>query len=466
MAVDQTLSGVSVLVAGAGMAGLVAARALERRGASVTVVEARERVGGRVWTIRDGFTHNQHAEAGADLIDAEHEATLNLAKELGLHPIPILTDGFGFYGASPKGEAATIQHIAQGFRAMSEPLKALMEEYEHSEQRWDSAVARHMARRSVADWLDAENAPEWLRQRFRGLRGLFLADPEDLSLLALVDFFCGGAAPDDMFRIKEGNDRLATGVAENLAQPVVTRTSLERIQQQPTGIAATVDGPDGEHELRADFVVIAIPSSLLWSIDFEPALPDAQHEAFARMRTGCATRVLVQFDTRFWARRGRPRAFGTDRPYGAVWDGNEKQAGDAAILSFLAGGRASRELQALVSGGSTDDLVSQLGWLGEPGTVLASRTVVWDDDEWARGGYAYFHPGFDPLLREWLARPAGRVVFAGEHTSVKWQGYINGAVESGERAAAEIAALHQDLPANGAAGLKTGRGIGHGSQEA
>jgi monoamine oxidase len=457
VAVDQSLKGVSVLVAGAGLAGLVAARALERRGASVTLIEARDRVGGRVWTIRDGFKHDQHAEAGADLIDAEHEATLELAKELGLHPVPILSEGFGFYGVGPKGEAATIQHIAQGFRAMSEPLQELTKEYERSEQRWDSAIARHLGRISVAEWLDAENAPEWLRQRFRGLRGLFLADPEDLSLLAMVDFFCGGAAPDDMFRLREGNDRLATGVAEQLAQPVVLRTALERIQQHPTGTVATVDGPDGQHELRADFVVMAIPASLLWSIDFEPALPDAQHEAFARLRTGCATRLLLQFDRRFWAKRGRPRAFGTDQPYGAIWDGNEKQDGDAAILSFLAGGRASGELQALVNGDNLDDLIGRLGWLGEPGKLLASRTIVWDDDEWARGGYAYFHPGFDPLLREWLARPSGRVVFAGEHTSVKWQGYINGAVESGLRAAAEVAALHLDLPANGAAGLPTGR---------
>src|SRR5262245_9196488 len=265
------------------MAGLVAARALERRGAAVTLIEARDRVGGRVWTIRDGFKHHQHAEAGADLIEASHEATLELAKELGLHTVPILSEGFGFYGAGPKGEAATIQHIAQGFRAMAEPLQDLMKAYEHSEQRWDSAVARHMGRISVADWLDAEKAPEWLRQRFRGLRGLFLADPEDLSLLALVDFFCGGAAPDGMFRLREGNDRLATGVAEQLAQPVVMKTALERVQQQPTSITATVDGPDGQHELSADFIVVAIPSSLLWSIDFEPALPDAQHEAFARL---------------------------------------------------------------------------------------------------------------------------------------------------------------------------------------
>jgi monoamine oxidase len=68
---------------------------------------------------------------------------------------------------------------------------------------------------------------------------------------------------------------------------------------------------------------------------------------------------------------------------------------------------------------------------------------VWEDDPYARGGYAFFDPGFDPDLRAWLARPAGRVFFAGEHTSVRWQGYMNGAVESGRRAAAEVAASHK-----------------------
>jgi monoamine oxidase len=75
--------------------------------------------------------------------------------------------------------------------------------------------------------------------------------------------------------------------------------------------------------------------------------------------------------------------------------------------------------------------------------LIASRQIVWEQDPWARGGYAFFDPTFDPALRAWLARPFGRVFFAGEHTSVRWQGYMNGAVESGRRAAAEIAAIHE-----------------------
>ena len=91
------LSGKSVIVAGGGLAGLSAARALEARGAAVTVVEARNRVGGRVWTLRSQFAGGQHAEAGADLIEEEQEHVLALARELGLKPVRILRDSFGYY---------------------------------------------------------------------------------------------------------------------------------------------------------------------------------------------------------------------------------------------------------------------------------------------------------------------------------------------------------------------------------
>lgn len=247
-----------------------------------------------------------------------------------------------------------------------------------------------------------------------------------------------------MFRIREGNDRLATGIVAELRQSPHLRMILERVRQSPTNIVATVDGPSGQSEMTADYLVVAVPASLLWSVDFERLLPDAQQEAFARLRMGCATRVLLQFDRRFWVARDRPRAFDTNQPYGAVWDGSEGQSGPAGLLSLLAGGGASRQVRALLSEEGVEGLAARLNWLGKPSLLLASRTVVWDDDEWARGGYAYFHPEFDPHLRDWLARPSGRVVFAGEHTSVKWQGYINGAIESGLRAAAEIAAMHAD----------------------
>jgi monoamine oxidase len=188
-------------------------------------------------------------------------------------------------------------------------------------------------------------------------------------------------------------------------------------------------------------LVCALPASTARDVIFDPALPEPQRDAIAHLRYGRATRLLLQFDRRFWRKRGRPIAFGTDQPTGAVWDGNEHQRGRQGILSFLAGGRASKALQDILRAQGERGVVERVGWLGKPANLIASRSVVWDDDPWARGGYAYFDPTFNPLWRAWLSRPADRIVFAGEHTSIKSQGFMNGAVETGLRAAAEIAAI-------------------------
>ncbi len=431
-----------VLVAGAGLAGLAAARSLGASGVRVTVIEARGRVGGRVWTIRDGFHRRQHAEAGADFIDSDQRALIALARELGLPLVPVLRGGFGYYGADRRGRLA-LQRIDSGFRAVARPMAALVADYQLTEGRWDGAIARRLARQSVAGWLRDVGAGDWVLRRFLGLRGLFLADPEDLSLLALVEFFAdlGESGWGRSFRVRGGNDRLATVMADRLRGPVRLNTAVRRVRQDGRHVVVTVEGASRLDEIAADYAVIALPATTARDVVFEPNLPDAQQDAIAHLRSGAATRLLLQFDRRFWMRRGRPAAFGSDQPFGAVWDGNEEQKGRAGVLSFLAGGGASRELQDLLMREGDGGLRRRLAWLGAPANVLASRAVVWEQDAWARGGYAYFDPGFDPLWRDWLARPHGRVVFAGEHTSLRWQGYMNGAVESGQRAAAEIAAM-------------------------
>jgi monoamine oxidase len=138
-------------------------------------------------------------------------------------------------------------------------------------------------------------------------------------------------------------------------------------------------------------------------------------------------------------------AFATALGCGAFWDGIQEQRGRAGILSFLAGGDASESLARVLTDDGPAGALRQIRWLGPPAPVLHVKVIRWDRDPLAQGAYAFFDPAFDPRWRDVLAEPAGRAVFAGEHTSVRWQGYMNGAVESGERAAAEIAAISDGL---------------------
>jgi len=442
----MTLRGVSVVVAGAGLAGLSAAYDLMNWGADVRVVEARDRVGGRVWTIREGFLERQHAEAGGDMIEEGQTEIRELAESLGLKLIRILRGGFGYARPDASGRPQIVHRgIAKGWDRLSEKLADLARQYRMIEQRWDSPVASRLSRRSVAQWLDDEKADAELRATATGLRGFFLADPEELSLIALVDQFASSdtPAPGAMYRIEGGNDRLATTLAAKLGARVTLGTELVAISHRGRAVRATIRRGKTLTHLTADYLVLALPATTLRRVPITPSLPPQQHDAIMRLKYGRATKTLLQFSRRFWRIPGRPRAFGSPMPLGALWEGNEEQRGRTGILTLLAGGSASDATREMVAKEGVSRLVGSLDWLGSRrAELLGTHQTVWDSDPWARGGYAFFDPSFDAALRVWLPRPFGRLFFAGEHTSVKWQGYMNGAVESGRRAALEVEATH------------------------
>jgi monoamine oxidase len=447
---SNDLSGVSVLIAGAGLSGLAAARDLAAMGADLTVIDARDRVGGRVWTIRDAFTESQHAEAGGDMIDEEHAALRGLAAELGLTLTRILRGGFGYVRQDESGAPRIMTRSAsRGWDRLSGALSAHAGRYRLGEKRWDSPIAADLARRSVAQWLDEAHADADLRATTAGLRGFFLADPDELSLLALVDQFASDAEPaySQMYRIEGGNDRLTAALARPLGERLHLKSEVVAVSHRGGGVRVSIRNGKQVSQIRSDYLLFAMPATLLRRIPITPALPAQQHDAIAGLKYGRATKTLIQFSRRFWRAGTRPRAFGSPLPFGAVWEGNEEQRGRPGILALLAGGSASDATRAITAGEGVQGLARTLDWLGAGGAdVIASRQVAWDADPWSRGGYAFFDPGFDPSLRAWLARPSGPLFFAGEHTSIAWQGYMNGAIESGRRAAAEIAAArHLEL---------------------
>lgn len=433
-----------VVVIGAGLAGLTAARYLERAGARVTIVEARDRIGGRVWTLREGFAEDQHGELGADLIEGEQKDVLALAKALKLDAVRILRRGWGL-----RTRAAGTQAAATTFRDAAKRLGPEVEAFKAAGCRWESGVARELARHSVADWLRRTRADAAFAAGMTALRNFYLADPDDLSLLMLVDQFAEGDAPgaSAMYRLRDGNDALPAAIVRELKATIHLDTPVTRLSWRGRRVRIALASRPAS-ELTADFVVCAVPATTVRRIVFEPELPDDQVKAIRTLHYGPATKVLLQFERRFWKGIARRSAYASDGPTGALWDGNEQQARTPGILTLLAGGDASGELHALIVHSGWSGVVRRLRWLGRPSPLLAAASMSWEQDPWSRGGYAVLGPRFDPALRASLARPAGRVVFAGEHTSMKWQGYMNGAVESGRRAAIEVAMLAR-LPYGG-----------------
>jgi monoamine oxidase len=444
----------TVLIIGAGMAGLTAAYDLQQRGAHVRVIEARARIGGRVHTVRNCFQNDQYAEAGGELIEGEHEATHALARKFRLSLLPVLRNGFGSYFAERNGHGrvANQSHIWQKFEKL---FARAADEYRRAEYSPDSPITKAWARQSLDDVLRAQQVKARVREMAKSLRGFFLAEPEELSLLMVLDQMRSPGDPSryGVTRIEGGNDRLATAMAKAIGPVISLRHEAIAIDQSDADVRVTIkDGHGKKNEAVADYVIVTVPAPIVRRLRFQPRLPDAQRHAFDTLVYGRATKTLLQFARPFWRQRHRSRGYGTNLDVGAVWDGSEHQRGPTGILVSLAGGASSAAAQELLRTPDLEGFSRQLRWLGGTARdrrVVASECVVWEDDPWANGGYAVFTPGFDPSWRRWLAAPAGRVLFAGEHTSLESQGYINGAILSGQRAALEVLTLASgESPAN------------------
>jgi monoamine oxidase len=443
-----------VIVAGAGLSGLVAARALARDGAAVTVMEARTRAGGRVWTLRGALRGGQHAELGGEFIDGDHDDMSRLCRELSLPLVRVLQAGFTHRFRGNDGE----YHVSRTrpWTELESLLAPLLRRYRGANGDPTSDAVREIATWSVRQWLQSRGASREQHAMADALRGFFLADPDELSVLPLVAQLAQGGSPAQakMCRIEGGADRLVDALVHDTPARLLLGHRITAVAQAADRVTVTaIDEHGHQQQLEADAAVITLPASALASVSITPALPEAQWRAITTLKYGCATKVVVQLSRPPF--RARARAFATDTPLGAFWDSTEGQGGEDKsqipnphsqqghrhshhVLTFLAGGAASRTLRARADRGP-HAVLSDLCWLGLANApVDAFHAVTWEDDPFARGGYAYLDPGFDPALGPQLARRSGRLVFAGEHTSERWQGYMNGAVESGLRAAREL----------------------------
>jgi monoamine oxidase len=434
---------VRVIVAGAGLAGLTAARTLARRGATVRIFEARNRLGGRVWTHREKPFAPFHAELGGEFVDRGHKAIRKLCKEFDLDLVRVLGGGFGF-AMEQRGRVRILKQppVWKALAAVMHPSGA---RFEAADRDWSSTVAAAIARNSLREVLTAGKAGARVQALATALRGLFLADPEDLSALVPVELALDGENPGQvaMYRIAKGCDALVDALHKDAKCCVDLEHVVRAVEQDARQVTVVVETPTRRRaRAKADYLVAALPAPLVLEWRVSPPLPDVQQHALESLQYGPGTKVVLRFRSRWWRRPGRPRAFSTNLRIGAIWESGEDQP-KAALLTLLAGGRASAQLAKLVAREGAPGVSRALHWLdGGTKEKAALHAVSWENEEWSRGGYAYFSPSFDPALRSFLSRGLGRVLFAGAHTSRQYQGYMNGAIESGLRAAEEIEALH------------------------
>lgn len=447
-----------VVVVGAGLAGLACAYRLYQRGVESTVYEARpDRVGGRCWTARE-FGPQQVGEHGGEFIDSDHSRMRALVRELGLR----LEDRVAW---AKRRSAAYSRLYLDGalrdwdvvyrdFGTLKRRLRA-----DARRTRYDGAfsggAARAFDRRTARQWLDAdvpgggdsllgEAMREYLAEEF-GLDAGRLSATNIFYLLEGDRVDIDGS--DERYHVHGGNDQVPRGLAARLPEGSLHLDAhLEALWRRRDGSYGLRFG-GVRSEVVADRVVLAAPFTTLRDVDLERAgLSRRKRECIQRLGMGTNAKLLMQFSHRLSRDRHWNGELTTDRPFLDTWDSSLTQPGETALLTVYSGGSVGAGYPGRRAHGPAPARVVRetLAILDRAvpgiGRDFAGRAWLddWTADRWARGSYAAFLPGQTTRYSGVIARAEGGFHFAGEHTSVPYQGFLEGAVESGERCAREI----------------------------
>jgi monoamine oxidase len=444
-----------LIVVGAGMGGLAAAYQLVETGHDVTLLEARARPGGLVGTLREPFSDGLYADAGALFIPENHDIVLKYVKLFSLPLRP----------SFPQGLARVYCLQGRRFEVAEGEEPEWPLNLTAGERRFGLNGLRRRYVDSVLDEIGDPTAPGWPPERVKKFDrisfGEFLrqqgASPAAVTLLGLGAWNQWGDGVDTVsalmvlrgaalrryarqfFRIDSGNDRLPRAFARQLGERIRYEAPVARIERSPQNVRVVFQ-KSGKHEtMTADHVICAIPFSTLRHIEISPPLSPEKRAAIAELPYSSATRVFLQMRRKFWIDEGLSGWALTDLPISSISEAPANETGRRGILATYMSGAAARDFASLKEHERIERTLEQAEKIF-PGTRQSferGTSIAWDGIPWSRGAAPWMRPGQVTALLPHLARPEGRVHFAGEHTLV-WMRWMQGALESGHRAAREV----------------------------
>ena len=433
-----------VAVIGSGLAGLVAGYELHQAGWDVLVLEARDRVGGRVHTIR-GFRDGQIAEAGGEYIDTDHTALLGYVRLLGLRLDNMNTSGSDQPGAVYTGGRRMSQNqyatpaVQRSVHRYNTRIAALSDPLDPADPVPGGAALDH---RSVGSLIDSLHLDSRARELVGHdtIRDDYTVEPGRLSLLAVAQAeSVGPNLPEydyEAYRVHGGNDQVPRGLAAALGRRVQLSAPVTSIEWSHDGVRVGVAG----ETVTADHCVLAAPLPPLRAVRFRPAPPAPLAAAIAGLQYGIGTKTLLQYSRRFWTGQGFDGDTETDLPVSTTWEATNAQPGRPGILIAYTMGAFGARYTALPPAERISAGAGQLDRIypGSRPLLIHAFTIAWANERYTGGTYSAFAPG--QVTRFWsaLRTPVGPIHLAGEHTDEYW-GYMEGAVRSGQRAAKAIA---------------------------
>jgi monoamine oxidase len=447
--------GKKVVVIGAGMAGLTAAYELRRAGFEPIILEAQQRVGGRVCTLREPFSDGLYAEAGAMRIPKAHDLTMGYVDKLNVQVAPFTMGNqnayYHLHGKRIRIKDANANPDVLGFEVAphergktaaqlwADCLKPLMQMLEeHGSAAWPEIVARY-DQYCTREFLEASKWSEGAIEMF----GL-LADQEALMNASFLELFReeAGNYYTNMVEVVGGMDHLPRAFLPELRGHIRFGARMTAIDQSADSITVHYETAAGPAQVSGDYAIITIPFAALRHVEILKPFARAKQKAIRQLHYDASAKILFQCRRRFW--EDDDGIFGggtiTDLPIRVVfYPDHHRETGRGVILASYTW---SEDAQRWGSLSPADRITQALDDLAEIHPQIKTEFEVgtskmWHDDEFAGGAFALFDPGQQSLLYEQIIAPEGRIHFAGEHASLA-HAWIQGAIESGLRVAHEI----------------------------
>ncbi len=446
---DRKEQQADVLVIGAGFAGLTATRNLQRAGKKVVVLEARDRVGGRVMR---GTIAGYPIDVGGMFVGPTQTKLIELIKEFGLHTAPIFERGKGVIELNGMHVLAEGEDLGLDSRTQAEydrlvaKLDALAAQVS-LEEPWKTPDAEALDEITLEEWIRIATPNETLRAFFRSQARINLAaDSYAVSFL----FFLFYLKSSDNFEtlngykngaqamiVKETIYEVAARIGAELGTSIILQAPVRAVKQDATGVTVVCD----KGTWRAEYAIVAVPLPLSVRMAFEPPLPPQRDILAQHMPMGSVIKCLVAYEKPFWRARGLNGLTWTDTgPSVAFTDISPNERGPGFLVTFIEAhnamkwtGRPVEERKKLIV-----ERVSSL--LGPEGAYpIDYIDHDWPAEQWSRGCYEpYTGPGVLTTVGKYIREPHGKIHWAGTETSSKWMGYVDGAIRSGERAGQEI----------------------------
>ncbi len=447
---DPQTRDADLVVVGAGLAGLSAARTAAAAGVDVVVVEARKRVGGRV--LNEDIGDGNVVEVGAQWIGPTQDRLAALAAELGVGTFPTYATGQNVieYSGRLRRYTGTVPRI--------NPLVLL--DVERAQRRLDKLAKRIPL---DAPWeapnaarLDGQTAATWMRRNLAtspgrmllelAIEAVWAAEPEDMSFLHVLFYIHSAGGLDMLFDTEGGaqQDRFVGGsqlvpirMAEQLSEErLILGAPVRWLRHGPQGVIVEADGAT----VRAKEAIVAIAPTLAGRIAYDPPLSGFRDQLTQRMPLGTVAKCMAIYDEPFWRNEGLSGQGTSDTgPAKLTYDNSPPDGSPGVLLGFLEGRRA-RELGRLGAAERRTAVIDGFARLFGPRAARPDAYVerLWAEEEWSRGCYGCHMPtgawtAFGPALRE----PIGPIHWAGAEYATVWNGYMDGAVRSGELAAAQ-----------------------------